>query len=311
MTNGFDGSLPRIARRLVTLACLATLTACGHQGGDASQVVASVGDDEITESQVNLALEKQRDVKPDQVEATSRRLVNGLVEQDLVLQKARELKLDRDQRVMQNIEAMKRELIASAYVSRIADGASRPSDKDVQAYFDDNPALFAQRRVYSIQELTISASPDQAKEIEAQLKQLKSPSDIAVYLKSRQIPATSSQSTVAAESLPLPLLKRVAALQAGQGLIIANGANLRVLLLLGAQDSPLTVDQARPAITAFLTTQNKRQAIEKELASLRAGAKVAYFGKYADMAASAASAPDARPVRVGSSASSALTSGSN
>ena len=58
-------------------------------------------------------------------------------------------------------------------------------------------------------------------------------------------------------------------------------------------------------------TQNKRQAVEKELASLHAGAKVAYFGKYADMAAGGASAPGAKPVRVGSSTSTTLPSGTN
>ncbi len=289
-------------------ALVAALAGCG--GGDAkdgSQVVASVGRSEITESQVSLALEHQRGLRPDQVDAVSRRVVTGLVEQQLVIDKARDLKLDRDQRVMQNIESMKRELIAAAYVNRIAEGARAPGDRDIQAYYDDNPALFAQRRIYTLQELALGVPPERTKEIEAQLGQLKSTQEIAEYLKAHGISAASTQSTVAAESLPLPVLQRVSTLKPGQGLMIASDGKLRVLLLLSAHDGPLTPAQARPSITAYLLTRNKRQAVEKELASLHAGAQVAYYGKYAGLAASAASSPSpsAKPVVVGLSQAAA------
>ncbi len=290
MSIAFDDARPRRALGTLLVACLAALAACGHSSSGGSQVVASVGSDEITETQVNHALERQANLRPEQVESASRKAVSGLVEQAIVLQKAHDLKLDRDERVMQNIEALKREAIVNAYVARIAEGASKPTDKDIQAYFDDNPALFSQRRVYTFQELAIDVAPAKAKEIEGQLTQLKSASEIAEYLKSHQVPVRSTQSTLAAENVPQALLKRVAQLKVGQGVIVSNEGGLRILLLLGAQDSPAALDTARPAIAAYLSTQNKRQAVQKELASLKAGAKVAYFGKYAGLAASAPAA---------------------
>ena len=289
MRTRFDGALRRGGCLALALGCVAGLVACSNSNGDGSQVVASVGGHEITETQVNTALERQNGIKPDQIEAARRRVISGLVEQELVLEKAHDLKIDRDQRVILNMEAMKREVVASAYVSRIAEGASKPSEEDVQAYYDDNPALFSQRRIYSFEELGITASPDQAKAMQAELAQMKSAADITNYLKSKQIPVKATQSTSAAENLPMQLLKRVASLKPGQGLIVSAPGGFHILLLVAAQDSPLTEDQARPTITAYLLTQNKRQAVEKELASLHAGAKVDYFGKYADMAASAAS----------------------
>jgi EpsD family peptidyl-prolyl cis-trans isomerase len=288
MTNGLDSALPRRALCALLAAWLAALAACGNQDAGGSQVLASVGSDEITETQVNHALQRQANLRPEQVDGASRKAISGLVEQTIVLQKARDLKLDRDERVMQDIEAAKRELVVGAYLNRIADGAGKPSEKEIQAYFDDNPELFSKRRVYAFQELAIDASPDQRKEIETQLGLLKSAPELGEYLKAKQIPARSTQSTLSAENIPLALLKRVAVLQPGQGLIVSGEGGLRVLLLKGVQDSPLTVDQARPVISAFLVTQSKRQAIQKELSSLHAAAKVAYFGKYADMAASAA-----------------------
>ena len=287
MTIGLTDAMTRRGLQALAMACVAVLAACGKPGSDNSQVVASVGHDEITETQVNHALERQANLRPDQVESASRQAVSTLVDQTVVLQKARDLKIDRDERVVQGIEAAKRELIVGAYLNRIADGAAKPSDKEIQEYYDQNPDLFSKRRVYAFQEVAVDAPPAQAKDIEAQLTKFKSPAEMAAWLKDKQIATHAKQTVLAAENVPLALLKRVAALAPGQGLIMSNEGAMRMLFLNGTQDAPMTVDQARPAITAFLITQARRQAVQHEMASLHAGAKVAYFGKYADMAASA------------------------
>lgn len=305
MTIGFQEAMRRRLVGALAVCFVATLPACGGAGSGGSQVVATVDGDEITETQVNHALERQANLKPEQVEGASRQAVSGLVEQAIVLQKAHDLKLDRDDRVMQNIEAMKRELIVNAYVSRIAEGAGKPAGKDIQAYFDANPALFSQRRIYTFQDLTVDAPVAQVKKMESDLTQLKSAPEIADYLKTRQIPVHSTQTTLPAENVPQALLVRVAQLKVGQGVIVSNGDGLRILMLLAAQDSPVAEDKAAPAIAAYLTTQNKRQAIQKELASLHATAKVAYFGKYADLAASAPAAAASTVVGAASPTASA------
>jgi EpsD family peptidyl-prolyl cis-trans isomerase len=269
------------------------LTACGGKAPSGpTQVVATVSGEEITELQVNQALERQQGLKPDQVEAVSRKLVTGLVDQEIILQKARDLKMDRDQRVVQNVEASKREIIVRAYLERIAEGTAKPTPKEIQAYFEENPALFKERRVYTFQEVAVQTTDAQRAAIEKQLTTLKSPAELEAYLKEQKIPARSERSTTAAENIPLPLLQRISTLKNGQGLILPANGGLRIILLLGSQDAPVAEDKAGPAISAFLLSQRKRQNVEKEVVSLRTSAKVEYFGKYADLAASgAANAP--------------------
>lgn len=282
---------------LTVVASVTVLSGCGgKEAAGPSQVVANVNGEEITELQVNQALERQEGLKPEQTELVSRNVVAALVQQEVVLRKARELKIDREQRVVQNVEALKREAISRAYLERIAEGAARPSPKEIQAYFDSNPMLFKQRRIYTFQE--VSAQIDDAKkgEMEAQIASLKSPTELEAFLKSKQIPARSERTTAAAENLPLPLLQRIAVLKPGQGLILPANGGLRIVLLLSAQESPVTEEQARPAIDAYLMNQNKRRTVDMELASLRTVTKVEYFGKYADLAASAVAAgPVAAP----------------
>ena len=285
----FSPPSPRIRRRgCVALFCLALLVGCGKQESTGpTQVVAKVGGEEITELQVNQALERQPGVKADQIEPLSRKVVGSLVEQEIVLRKAKDLKLDRDQRVVQSVEALKREVIVRAYLDRIAEGASKPSSKEVQAYFDENPALFKQRRIYTFQELSVQATDAQRAEIEAQLATLKSPAELEAFFNAKQIPVRSERTTAPAEGVPLAMLQRVSSLKVGQGLIVPASGGLRIMLLVAAQPSPVTEEQARPAVTTFLLNQRKRQAVETEMASLRSSTQVEYFGKYADLAASA------------------------
>jgi EpsD family peptidyl-prolyl cis-trans isomerase len=276
-----------------SLLAAAFLAGCGGKAPSGpTQVVATVTGEEITELQVNQALERQQGLKPDQVESVSRKLVTGLVDQEIILQKARDLKMDRDQRVVQNVEASKREIIVRAYLERIAEGTAKPTPKEIQVYFEENPALFKERRIYTFQEVSVQATDAQRSAIEKQLMLLKSPAALEAYFKEQNIPARSERSTTAAENIPLPLLQRISTLKNGQGLILPANGGLRIILLLGSQDAPVAEDKAAPAISAFLLSQRKRQNVEKEVVALRAGAKVAYFGKYADLAASgAANAP--------------------
>ena len=285
-------SLTLVRMACLTIVAIATiLSGCGSKdAAGPSQVVANVNGEEITELQVSQALERQEGLKPDQIEVVSRKVVAALVQQEVVLRKARELKIDREQRVVQNVEALKREAVSRAYLERIAEGAAQPSPKEIQAYFDANPILFKQRRIYTFQEVSTQIAEAQKSNMESQISALKSPVELDAFLKSKQIPARSERTTAAAENLPLPLLQRIAVLKPGQGLILPANGGLRIVLLLSAQESPVTEEQARPAIAAYLMNQNKRRAVDLELVSLRTATKVEYFGKYADFAASAVSA---------------------
>ena len=59
---------------------------------------------------------------------------------------------------------------------------------------------------------------------------------------------------------------------------------------MDAKSQPVSFDQAKPAIEHFLTVERRREFAQKELKSLRAAAKVEYIGKFAEKAASDATA---------------------
>ncbi len=275
----------RASLLLAVVAAAALLTACGGDKGDkASQTAAKVNKEEITVHQINFVLQRQPGLKPEQAEAASRQVLERLIDQELAVQKAQEQKLDRDPRVVQQIEAAKREIIARAYAERVGESVAKPSAEEVSKYYNEKPALFKERRIYSLQELQIEAKPEQFEAIRAKLSAAKSLNEFAEYLKSAELRFNGNQAVRAAEQLPLASLDAISKMKDGDSMLSPNPAGLTVLFLVGSRSQPVDEARARPAIEAFLLNQRKGEAVQKDVKALRDGSKIEYVGKFAQPA---------------------------
>lgn len=282
---------------LAVIAAAALLTACGggDKGDKASQTAAKVNKEEITVHQINFVLQRQPGLKPEQAETASRQVLERLIDQELAVQKAQEQKVDRDPRVVQQIEAAKREIIARAYAERVGEAVAKPSAEEIAKYYADKPALFKDRRIYSLQEVQIEAKPEQYEAIRAKLSAAKNLNEFAEYLKSADLRFTGNQAVRAAEQLPLASLDAISRMKDGDSMISPNPAGLTVLYLVGSRSQPVDEARARPAIEAFLLNQRKAEAIQKDLKALREGSKIEYVGKFSQPAPAAAPAAPVLP----------------
>ncbi len=304
-----------MAKRLITnraplllaaLTAAALLVACGGDKGDkASQTAAKVNKEEITVHQINFVLQRQPGLKPEQAEAASRQVLERLIDQELAVQKAQEQKLDRDPRVVQQIEAAKREIIARAYIERVGEAVPKPGNDEIAKYYADKPALFKDRRIYSLQELQIEAKPEQFETIRAKLSAAKNLNEFAEFLKANDFRFNGSQAVRAAEQLPLQSVDAIARMKDGDSIISQSPNGLTVLFLVGSRSQPVDEARARPAIEAFLLNQRKAEAAQKDIKALRDSSKIEYVGKFAQPAPGAASAPAATPAPAEAPASAA------
>ena len=299
MTTGFQARAvgPGRAVAVAAMSALLLLAGCGDSKKDkASQTAAKVNKEEITVHQINFVLQQQRGLKPEQADAASKQILERLIDQELAMQKAEDLKLDRDPRVVQQLEASKREIIARAYVEKTGEAAAKPTAEAIQKYYDEHPALFKERRIYSIQELTIEATPDQVPTLREHLQGAKSINDFVDYLKSGGFKFTGNQAVRAAEQLPLNMVDAFAKMKDGQAVLAPTPTGAQVIVLAGSRSEPVDEARARPAIEQFLWNDAKRKLLEADMKSLREAAKIEYVGKFAEAAASApagASAPAA------------------
>lgn len=289
---------PRVLALVALAALAAALAGCGERKDKpSSPTAARVNKDEISLQQVNQLVQQQRGLRPEQTEPAARQALERLIDQQLVLQKAEEIKLDRDPRVAQLVEAARRDVLARAYVDRLGEGAAKPTPEEVQKYFDDKPALFAQRRIYNLQELAIEARPEQVAALRERLAAARNINEFVEYLKASEFRFAASQAVRAAEQLPLASLDAVARMQDGQASISATPSGAQVVVLAGSRSQPVTLEQARPAIEQFLLNERRRKLAEDELKALRAAAKIEYLDKFAPPAGAAAAPASAASAR--------------
>lgn len=302
---GARGAEPARAGAVIValLVAAALLAGCGDKKKDkpASQTAAKVNKEEITVHQINFVLQQQRGIAPAEAASASKQVLERLIDQELALQKAQDQKIDRDPAVVQQLEAARREIIARAYVEKIGSGAPKPSPAEIKAYFDAHPALFSERRVYSMQELNIEAKPEQVGELRKRLEGAKTITEFVDYLKANDFKFAANQAVRAAEQLPLANLDRFASMKDGETAFSPTPSGATILILVGSRSQPVDEARATPAIEQFLLNERKRKVVEDDLRALRNASKIEYVGEYAkggarEMSPPPAPQPDAPPL---------------
>ena len=270
----------RISAVLLTLLAL---SACGKDGATHSgQVVAKVNGDEITIHQVNAAMARFGKLDEAQAKEASQKVLNSLVDQQLLLKKAAEKKLERDPTVMQALEGAKRQVLSQAYLERMMQSAGKPTASDVHDYYAQNPGLFENRRIYKFQEILLeNSSPEILKAAKEKLDQSKGLGEFVKWLQTEKIAFKANEMVKPAESLPLEILTRVQSLKVGQLAMVSTDQGALILHLVAVRDQPVTEAQAKPAIESFLTNKKRAEYAQAEIKKMHDAAQIEYMGAFA------------------------------
>jgi len=302
---------PQTMKLSVLLAALIfALAGCNEKtGADASagQVAAKVNGEAIAASSIEAALTKAGVNNPTQ--DSSNLVLYALLEQRLFMQQAKKEGLEKDANVKEALQAAESQVLAQAYINKVTANAAKPGDTEINEYYDKHPELFAERRIYRLQELMIQVSPENVAAVKARLGSGANLNDLVQWLKSQNIPARGVQSVKSAEQLPLELVAKLHPLKDGQAITLENPKQITILAITASQGQPLLREQAKPAIERILLTGHKREMAGAELGKLRAAAKIEYVAPYAEAKAAAkaatkeaghaASAPKEEPAEQG------------
>jgi EpsD family peptidyl-prolyl cis-trans isomerase len=298
-------SIQALCRRggvLVAVCCAALLATACSKGEKAdkkatvSQVAVKVNDEEISEHQVNLLLERHAaGVSAANAPAAARRVLDGLVDQELVAQAARKEGMEQDPRVVQRMEAARRDVLALAYLERLGEKVTEPTTDEIDRYYEAHPELFAQRRLFSLQETTVAVAADRFGALKAKLEGTESLERMNEALRAESLKSGSRQMSISAEDVPFTWLERLVPLKAGQSIVMTRDGGARVLTVLSVQLAPIPRADAQKLIALFLTKDRKRQAQQAGLKALRDAAKIEFAPRFAPPASGAAAAAPTAP----------------
>ena len=269
----------------VAAALLAAAIAAGCGGGEdppVSQVAARVNADEISVRAVDAALARSPNGSAPLTARAKREIVDKLIEQQLARQRAIEQKLDRAPQVVQAIEAARSEILARAYLEQVAEAQASPAPEEIRKYYLAHPELFAQRRQYSLEEISVAGKSGIAAALQERVAKGESMEQIAGWLKSGEVRYAVNRGTRAAEQIPLEMLPRLQAMKDGETQLIESGGDGAVVIRVAAtRAAPIDEASAAPLIREFLLKRRSGDAVAAEMKRLKAQAKIEYVGEFA------------------------------
>jgi EpsD family peptidyl-prolyl cis-trans isomerase len=181
--------------------------------------------------------------------------------------------------VAQSIDQARRQLLAQAYLERAAaSGAARSTAEEVRAFYAANPALFAERRIYRLRELAVSAPPQLIDVLRAEAARSSELEEVAAWLRQRNLRFSAFNLTQPAEQLPLSQLPDIARMKEGDIAVFGTPLGASVVQLVHAAEAPLSEQQAAPVIEQFLAARKRMELAAAEVRKLRDGARIEYVG---------------------------------
>lgn len=265
--------MTRLIPRLVALLLAAVLAACGApQPGVSGQVLARVGQQEISVHQLNRLAGQAGDLSKAQRDA----LLERLVQRELAVEQALSMKLDRQPEVMLRLEEARREALAAAWADHLAPGKIAVDDNEAARYYATHPGLFAERKLYRLQELALASDSPQLAEVESRLQNGERLADIRSWLTGKESRYTDREILRLAEQLPLESVERLRQARPGQTLAFRSPKGLTVYQIKSAEVLPVDWTAAAPVIRSYLATQARNNELERELQRLRSRAKISY-----------------------------------
>ena len=197
-----------------------------------------------------------------------------ITDQELLATEAVQARLDRDERVARAIERARRQILAQAYIDRAMLSAAQPTAEEVGRFYEDNPALFAERRIYRVRELSVDIDPERMRSLRSMVARAKNLGEVERWLDSRKLSFEATTSSWAAEQIPLSILRRLFQMRDGQIEVFPAPDGASVVRLEQSAEAGIGRKQAEPVIARYLVNRKRLELAHAEVTKLRERAHV-------------------------------------
>ncbi|MGA8862410.1 MAG: EpsD family peptidyl-prolyl cis-trans isomerase [Gallionella sp.] len=266
---------------LVVIAA-AGITACGSKDKPAGQTLVRINGRDITVLQLNNELQRVN-VPAGKQEAASKELLESMIDRQLLVEEAMLNQVDRTPEVVQDIERAKSQIIAQAYLQSITSKVARPSNAEIDNYFQNHPEFFSKRKEFVLTQLIIP-NKNFSEELSSFINSAKTPEEVAEWMQKHGVQYTRREAIRSSTDLPPEVVAKLLDLPKGQLFIVSEGDNRVLNAIEDIKDSPITKINAAPLIEQFLTNEKMKDAAKVELANLRSRAKIEYLNASAPVA---------------------------
>lgn len=242
------------------------------------QVLATVGNHEISLLQLDYLLKRIGIQNPS--EALKTEITDKLINRELAYQMALEQKLEQSPDVLLSIEEAKKDILAKAYADQLAQKSAFPAENDLARYYNEHPALFAQRKIYHLVEINISNTEKNYSAVKQYVGSKHTKDEFIQWLRNQNITFNAQNVIRAAEQLPIEVVPKIATSTEGQIQTFESPRGLMVYQMLSAQDASVSYEKAKPIIADYLHKQSSKLTVDTEIAHLRRTRTIQVFSQH-------------------------------
>lgn len=261
------------------------LASCGQPSGDKvaaakGQVVAHVGNEVITTQELDnefrlagITPDKQKDPE------IAKRVIGEIVVRKYLLQQAMTAKLDREPGVLLDLLRVREQVVGNAMLNRAA-SAKAPSKADIDRYIAKSTWKFADRKLFSVDEIIIPLTPATQIFVNAN-KDAKSLDELLQQLTTSGIPHGRQLGVLSSSDLPEELVGLVQKRKQDDIFFTRVGSNGLFFKVRAEEARPIEGDAATNLARQMMRAD--ALAAELGLAAYSAKLEAKYEGDYADL----------------------------
>ena len=244
-------------------------------------IVAKVDGAEINLRQLNAMLAKTEGVTPENIGNIKHELLGNLVEQQLEVNLALSKKLDQKPEVANAIEASRLEILARAAQDQLTADLAAISESEARRFYAANPALYAERRVYTLQELKFNKPKEGISKLRALVATAKRFDDVAAWLNDNGVDFATSNSSLGAEQIASDVLDKLRTFKDGQIGVFEGQDGVSVTQLVASRPQPIPIAKALPSIVILLGNRRDAEVVRQAKLDMKSKANLEYLGEFA------------------------------
>lgn len=268
---------------LLTVGCGEKKEEAGKEKAKTSQVAAKVNGTEITLRQVDAQMPNlPADTPAEVVQEIRNNILSRLINDQLIVDKAVEMKLDRKPEVVDRIEQAKRMILAQAYFEQLSAGDTTPTESEVQAYYDKSSAEFEGNMRYVVRQVVVQIPAENAAIVRDQVRNATSVASLNQWLTQHGVRTAQQPLVIDTARLNPEMRRRLKTLKAGD-LVREIGDNRAMITeVLRVESFPISAAAVKPLAEKELGDKRRAEAIENQVKQMRDSAKVEYMVGYAE-----------------------------
>jgi EpsD family peptidyl-prolyl cis-trans isomerase len=290
------------AKTLMLTAAIAasfTLAGCDQVkklvgGKPKGQVVATVDGQEITSLELRQEMAGFSSRDPKIIKQAQQQALQQIILRRLVVQKAKDEKLDKSTDYTLQVRRGEEGLLTQLYERKLATALTPPTAAEAQAYVASHPGQFAERKIYSVDQLI--AAPNN--KLDAQkLSSLKTLEDVKALFDTNSVPYQQSVGEMDSLTANPQMVAQISRLPSGEVFVVPQRGAYVFNRVASVRAVPFTGDLANNYAMNALRQQRGGDAVRKNIEALRKSAesKIVYAPGYKpDAPAKPAAAAPAR-----------------